>query len=913
MQLNLNLGSGNWGGFSHNFENAAVNEWVSEDWSRYVGVSLWLYGNNTGGVIFLDIMDNRNPGSTKDDAERWSVDIPDNFTGWKYFELPFANFNRKDIGNGAPNDGFNKTEIHGYGIGGFGSAPMLNKTYYIDNLGLIPRTTVVDDYEYTTGLPTGTDGDGVAVGFVTWSYNSVSSAIKLTVPGEQPPAAPVDNQVMQLDLNLGSGNWGGFSHNFESPGLDQWVSQDWSTYEGICFWLYGNNTGGVIFVDIMDNRNPDSTKDDAERWSVDVPDNFSGWKFFQIPFSSFNRKDIGNGAPNDGFNKTEIHGYGIGGFGSAPMLNKTYFIDDLTVYGNTGSLPQALEVAFAKSKYTVVEGATAALTVSLNMSSTTPVTVTYKSLESLATPDRDFTPVSGALVFAPGVTELVISVPTLADAKHEESEGVMVNLYDPQGADFGFRRRAQLTIEDNDPADVAGLDDFEAAQGFIAMGNVALSRTELAASSPNAVPGQGAYEHVLTVQHDDAASAANGIVRTFTVPADWSGYKGLSFWYYGNNTGASIGLNLLDNQITKTQDLAPAGWVLRWADEFNATAGTPPNPNNWKYELGDGALNNNPGWGNSEFEYYSNDPANAATDGNGNLVISLKAVDPNTTDLVCYYGPCRYTSARLLTQDRAHFQYGKIEARMKLPPSNESGLWPAFWALGTNINEPGVGWPQSGEIDIMEYVSRVADEIFGTLHGPGYSGGVSYGKTIHVPNVTADFHTYSVEWTENHVVWYVDGVKYHEARNTDAFLAGKEWVYNHPFFVLLNVAIGGNFGGTISDQLTFPQNTLVDYVRVYQAADIGGALRGQLCGQLHGLEADLRSVQQLHPQRRPACRCAERRSDAVGGERLRFHLLGRNCPGSCGPGRGHHPHRSGEAGDDHRRADCTGRNRRARG
>ena len=231
---------------------------------------------------------------------------------------------------------------------------------------------------------------------------------------------------------------------------------------------------------------------------------------------------------------------------------------------------------------------------------------------------------------------------------------MMVNLYDPQGADFGFRRRAALTIEDNDPADVAGLDDFEAAQAFIAMGNVALSRTELAASGPNAVPGQGAYEHRADCSNTTMRPApANGIVRTFTVPADWSGYKGLSFWYYGNNTGASIGLNLLDNQITKTQDLAPAGWVLRWADEFNATAGTPPNPNNWKYELGDGTLNNNPGWGNSEFEYYSNDPANAATDGNGNLVISLKAVDPNTTDLVCYYGPCRYTSARLLTQDRA--------------------------------------------------------------------------------------------------------------------------------------------------------------------------------------------------------------------------------------------------------------------
>ncbi len=134
---------------------------------------------------------------------------------------------------------------------------------------------------------------------------------------------------------------------------------------------------------------------------------------------------------------------------------------------------------------------------------------------------------------------------------------------------------------------------------------------------------------------------------------------------------------------------------------------------------------------------------------------------------------------------------------MKLPPSDQAGLWPAFWALGTNISDPNVGWPQSGEIDIMEYVSRIADEIFGTLHGPGYSGGASYGKTVHIPQCDRRLpYLYRGMDAEPHRL-VCGRVQYHEARNTDAFLAGKEWVYNHPFFLLLNVAIGGNFGGTV--------------------------------------------------------------------------------------------------------------------
>ena len=672
---------------------------------------------------------------------------------------------------------------------------------------------IVDDYEYTTTLPSGKDANGSDIGYVTWSAPGASSSITLTVPVTQVPGAAAGNQVMQLDLNLGAGQWGGFTHAFENEAVDTWVSKDWSSYVGVSFWLYGNNTGGALYLDIQDNRTPGSTKDDAERWSADIADDFSGWKFFQIPFSQFNRKDIGNGAPFDGFGKTEVWGYAFGGFNT--IENQRYYVDDFTLYGNVGGGEESVQLAFDKAEYTVSEGSSAVMTVTLNMTSTQPVTVTYASLEGQATPNRDYTPVSGTLVFVPGVDALTITIPTLEDEQHELEEKVMINLYDVDGAVFGFQRRAMLTIQDNDAADPNDQDGFGGSHPFVAEGSVALSITELPEGSANALPGQQGFEQVLTVQYNDAASTPNRIYRTFAEPQDWRNADGLTFWYFGNNSGKTVTVDLWDNQIVSTGALSSTQWTLRWSDEFTGTAGTPPNPNNWKHEIGDGALNGIPGWGNSEFQYYTDDPANASLDGNGNLRIRLSAVNTATTDLVCYYGPCRYTSARLLTQDRADFQYGRIEARIKLPPTDQSGVWPAFWSLGNNIRE--VGWPQSGEIDIMEYVSRVPDEIFGTIHGPGYSGGASYGDTINIPNLTADFHTYSVEWWPNRIVWYVDGVKYHEARNTDAFLSGKEWVFNHPFFLLLNVAIGGNFGGAVSDQLTLPQDTLVDYVRVYQA------------------------------------------------------------------------------------------------
>jgi hypothetical protein len=136
--------------------------------------------------------------------------------------------------------------------------------------------------------------------------------------------------------------------------------------------------------------------------------------------------------------------------------------------------------------------------------------------------------------------------------------------------------------------------------------------------------------------------------------------------------------------------------------------------------------------------------------------------------------------------------------------------------LGTDIDQ--VGWPQTGEIDIMEYVGRLPNEVFGTIHGPGYSGGQSYGRVYDLGRPVADdFHTFAVEWQPDKIVWFIDGIPYHQATPDDAFLQGKQWVFNHPFYMLLNVAVGGNFGGAVGADTVFPQTTLVDYVRVYQA------------------------------------------------------------------------------------------------
>ncbi|MDX1450639.1 MAG: glycoside hydrolase family 16 protein, partial [Acidimicrobiia bacterium] len=371
-------------------------------------------------------------------------------------------------------------------------------------------------------------------------------------------------------------------------------------------------------------------------------------------------------------------------------------------------------------------------------------------------------------------------------------------------------RQASASIIDDDPYDPLLLDDFERGLELWSIGEgVAAATVEIAAGDAGTVPGQGAFEGVLSLEQAGSGDPFDGSLhRDFPIGQDWTGNDAIFFWFNGSASGDDVTVRVYDN---RAPDPGPSGWSLVWSDEFDDPAGTPPNPDHWGYELGDGTMNGIPGWGNQELQYYTDSPDNAATDGAGNLVITAREAD----GLDCYYGPCAYSSARLVTTNKAEFAYGRIESRI-LVPDGDAGLWPAFWSLGTDIDR--VDWPQTGEIDIMEYVSRIPDEIFGTIHGPGYSGGLSYGNTFPFPGgVATDYHTFAIEWQPDRIDWYVDGNLYHTA--TPADVDPNEWVFNDPIFLLFNMAIGGNFGGDVSPDLTFPQTYAIDYVRAYQGPD----------------------------------------------------------------------------------------------
>ena len=660
---------------------------------------------------------------------------------------------------------------------------------------------LVDDFE--NGLPAGTDPNGVAVGFVTFRDNNSSVAISTTnAPPAPVPGAADPNNVLKMDLSVVS--FAGFVHNFENAAVDAWVPQDWSAYEGISFWMYGNNSGTTVFVDVLDNRNPGSTRDDAERWSTDFLDNFSGWQEIKIPFVSMHRKEIGNGAPNDGFGLTEVHGWALGTVTTpAPQ---TFYVDNAMVYGVAPVRP--LTVGFSTIDYKFTEGTAATITARLSKPSADPVTVDYATSFGSAVADRDYTPVSGTLTFPPNTTLQSFTVQTIDNQKYQGERGVLLELSNPTGgAALGLPPIARLDILDNESYDSTLLDDFETYPYLWKIDKkAALSIPEIAAGDANALPGQGAYEHVLKTALTNGRGTYS-FSRTFPVGQDWSDSGGVSFWYYGQNSNKNIGVSLENNQSPTG---IPSDWKLVWSDEFNSRAGTAPDPSVWGREVGDGTVNGIPGWGNSELEYYTDGTANTATDGLGNLQITAKEADGS---LMCYYGPCEYTSARLLTKNRFELAYGRVEARIKV--AEGAGLWPAFWMLGTDIDQ--VSWPQTGEIDIMEFVGREPNQVFGTLHGPGYSGGQSYGNIYNLGRPVADdFHVFAVEWQPDKIVWYIDGTAYFTATPDDPFMQGKQWVFNHPFFILMNVAVGGNFGGSVGEDTVFPQSMSVDYVRLYQ-------------------------------------------------------------------------------------------------
>ena len=253
----------------------------------------------------------------------------------------------------------------------------------------------------------------------------------------------------------------------------------------------------------------------------------------------------------------------------------------------------------------------------------------------------------------------------------------------------------------------------------------------------------------------------------------------------------------------QTAPPSPSSWKLVWSDEFNGPNRARVDSWKWVVETGGG------GWGNDELEYYTSRPQNASQE-NGNLVIKVLQEKYSGAGGVTR----NYTSARLKTLGKFSQTYGRFEARIKIPRGQ--GIWPAFWMLGNDIEKPG--WPACGEIDIMENIGKEPALVHGTIHGPGYSGANGIGAAYALPDdqrFADDFHVFAVEWEPNAIRFYVDDHLYATRIPTD-LPQGTKWVYDHPFFLLLNVAVGGGWPGNPDATTVFPQTMLVDYVRVYQ-------------------------------------------------------------------------------------------------
>ena len=837
--------------------------------------------------------------------------------GWQLVSIPLADFFDDNSGLTGGNGILDPTPASRGGngqlinvvfaiIGNSGSDVNFRTDYWAFTSGsLVPDfRQLIDDFE--SGVAPGTPCDGIPLGFCTFAGGGSTATLAnpATPPAPVLPAVGTPNNVLQLDLDVN--DFAGFIRGFETGG--EWVSQDWSTSEGFSLWFHGTGSGSPLFIDILENRNPGSTTDDAERWRVDFVDDFIGWQQLEYPFSAFRQFNVSNGAPNDGnFDRFEVHGWAIGALNTPEPL--TYYVDQVELYG--AAEPPDLAVGFALVDTPIEEGTTGDVVVKLNrpMNSDDPaqVSVDFATDIAGAIAGEEYTPTSGTLTFVNGGPfELTFPIETFDDTKFEGDERIVLRLSNPIDVELSSTQ-ARALIVDNEAFDPLLLDDFE--QGAFLWesdGPVSFDAQRVESGDAIARPGQDAVENILMatvplnvdiVVQGNVCNKGNGVVpvhllstpdfdattvdhtsvtfgdatethgkrhvddvngdglddlvfhfrskdigvpcgdpipfngttlsgdpitaggsdaafyRDFALGQDWSETETVDFWYYGAGGGEEVIFTLKDN---RAPDPGPSGWNLVWSDEFEESAGTPPNPANWSYELGDGALNGIEGWGNSELQYYTDDPANAQTDGDGNLVITLEEADGS---LECFYGTCEYTSARLISLHKAEFAYGRIESRLRVPNEGADyrGLWPAFWSLGTDISYNP--WPGAGEIDIMEWVGRLPNEIFGTIHGPGYSGGNAVGNIydfgLPVPD---DYHTFTIEWEPDLIVWYVDGIEYHRADPNTEGVNGP-WVFNKPFFLLLNFAIGGNFGGPVGDDVQFPQEYLIDYVRVYQGPD----------------------------------------------------------------------------------------------
>jgi beta-glucanase (GH16 family) len=318
-----------------------------------------------------------------------------------------------------------------------------------------------------------------------------------------------------------------------------------------------------------------------------------------------------------------------------------------------------------------------------------------------------------------------------------------------------------------------------------------------------------AYATAFQIQVSNDGTAWTSIYSTSTAAGHKQTLTGLAgtgryVRMYGTARTNGYGYSLWDFEVWGTggspttppalpPNVAFPATHLVFDDEFNNPAGTTPDASKWFADTGNGQ--------NGELEYYTNN-LNAATDGQGDLDLVARREASG-----------QYTSGRINTSRSFSFTYGHVEARIKV--SGTQGLWPAFWLLGANF--PTVGWPYCGEIDVMEHVGKVADSVYSTIHAPAYNGGAGLGSPYTTStDFAAGFHTYAVDWNQTHMTFYVDGTAFFTLNKADVEAQHGPWVYDHPFYLILNNAIGGDWPGPPDATTVLPQHMLIDYVRIYQ-------------------------------------------------------------------------------------------------
>lgn len=834
-----------WGGFTHALTNG--ENWISQDWTAFNALQFWLFGNNTGGTVQVEVFDNRNPDLNTDTAERWFYRITDDFEGWQQFTIPFESFQRRTDfqPSGAPNDGLGLDAVSGYAFGMPGGVGA--HIAYLDDVTLVTLDTeplMIDDFE-SEELFNSQDSFGNGIGYITWGDTAGNTTLRLI----DAQRGSTDTRALAVNYDISA--FGGFSHVFTDG--EKWISQDWTDYNAISMWVLGSNTGEEVQFEIFDNRNPDLDGDSAERWFFRFVDDSFSWKLVEIPFVEFERRSDWQpgGALDDGLNLNTVSGYAF----SMPVAvgNKVLVIDDIRIIMMDGvDMPEGViktdpaeeanalpaielpevepnpeflsEMPFADPiliadfesglPQNIVEGTvTGFLTWGDSLGNAVIGTTQVSQFSPLSFVDQDN---------ANQVMRIDYNISSWGGFDHRLTEG---NGWAPQ--DWSNHNAFQFWLYGNNTGQPVPLDIFDNRNPDDATDTAERWRYVFLDD----------YEGWQRITIPFAFFQRRTDWQPGSAPDDGFGLTEINGYAIGFPAGVGEQTAYLDNvQVVVVEDptqverFVPVSeevteieidesitwdsreWELLWSDEFTAVAGAPLSDEYWDCEIGGF------GWGNNrELQYYTDNTENVSHDGDGNLVITALPYNMSTEitgEETCTYGECEYTSGRCTTQNKMQFTHGRVEARIRIPTGQ--GVWPAFWMLGSNIGI--VDWPTSGEIDIMENVGHETNTVHGTIHGPGYSGGDGIGASYTGDVAFADdFHVYAIDWDPYVIRWYVDGELYNVISVNEMF--GREWVFENDFFILLNVAVGGQWPGYPDETTEFPQQMLVDYVRVYQLAE----------------------------------------------------------------------------------------------